>query len=74
MKAYPIIFTLSAAILLCACENPDAPFASGTIETTETVVSSEVAGKIVELQVEEATKSGPESPLGKPTPPSSASK
>ena len=65
MKAHPIIFTLSAALVLCACENSDAPFASGTIETTETVVSSEVAGKIVELQVEEGDEIEAGKPVGK---------
>ena len=65
MKAHPIIFTLSAALLLCACENSDASFASGTIETTETVVSSEVAGKIVELQVEEGDEIEAGKPVGK---------
>lgn len=55
----------SAALLLCACENSDAPFASGTIETTETVVSSEVAGKIVELQVEEGDEIEAGKPVGK---------
>lgn len=65
MKAHPIIFTLSAVLVLCACENSDAPFASGTIETTETVVSSEVAGKIVELQVEEGDEIEAGKPVGK---------
>ena len=56
---------LSATAFLCACENSDAPFASGTIETTETIVSTEIAGKITELNVEEGDKIGAGKLVGK---------
>ena len=60
----------SAALLLCACENSDAPFASGTIgDDGNGWFQARSTGKIVELQVEEATKSRPENPLGKSTTP-----
>jgi len=44
---------LSAAALMCGCEKSPAPFASGTMETAETLVSSEISGKITELKLEE---------------------
>lgn len=65
MKFHPGIFILSAAALLPGCDNSVAPFASGTMETTETVVSSEVPGKIIELQVEEGGEIAAGKPVGK---------
>ncbi|MBO7520818.1 MAG: HlyD family efflux transporter periplasmic adaptor subunit [Opitutales bacterium] len=53
MKIYSRMLILSAAALMCGCEKSPAPFASGTMETAETLVSSEIPGKITELSVEE---------------------
>ena len=48
------IILLSAAVFLAACNsNGDKPDASGTFEANEVIVSSEVAGKILSLDIEE---------------------
>jgi len=48
------IILLSAAVFLAACNrNGDKPDASGTFEADEVIVSSEVAGKILSLDIEE---------------------
>jgi HlyD family secretion protein len=45
---------IAAALSLVACRNNDFPFdASGTFEADEVIVSSEVAGKILSMQLEE---------------------
>ncbi len=53
MKSYFLKF-LSLSLLFAACKNGnDKPDASGSFEAVETIVSAEVNGKILELNVEE---------------------
>lgn len=48
MKTYKIYFLLALLATFTACKNSDADYdASGTFETTEIIVSSEAAGKIM---------------------------
>jgi len=49
-----IILTVMAAVSLAACKNNENKFdASGTFETTEVIVSSELNGKILSLNINE---------------------
>lgn len=53
MKSY-FLKLLSLSLLFAACKNGnDKPVASGSFEAVETIVSAEVNGKILELNVEE---------------------
>ncbi|MBP7185106.1 MAG: HlyD family efflux transporter periplasmic adaptor subunit [Saprospiraceae bacterium] len=53
----PISLCLLGAFIFVSCnKNTNIPDATGTFEATETIVSSEVIGKIVDLKIEEGTE------------------
>lgn len=56
MKIYLNTLAAFAALFLCSCEKVETPFASGTFETVETVVSPEISGKILKFDVEEGVE------------------
>lgn len=53
MKINAIITILCAPLFFCSCTDSFKPDASGTFETVETVVSGEIAGKLLAFDVEE---------------------
>ena len=53
MKIFNKAVYLLSLIALCSCSKPDPFYASGTFETVETVVSSEVSGRLLAFNVEE---------------------
>lgn len=53
MKIQKITAILCVSALLTSCIESQRPDASGTFETVETVVSSEIAGRLLEFKVEE---------------------
>ncbi|MFN8289991.1 MAG: HlyD family efflux transporter periplasmic adaptor subunit [Chitinophagaceae bacterium] len=60
-----ILIITSAALFMTACRNNGNGFdASGTFEADETVVSSELPGKILSLNVEEGMQVGKDSVVG----------
>ena len=62
---YQIIPLLCAQFLLCSCEKPDEFHASGTFETEETLVSSEISGKLIKFEVEEGYQLQKDALVGK---------
>lgn len=62
MKTLYNLFLILPLLALCSCEKPDSFFASGTFETVETVISSEVSGKLLKFDIEE----GQHLKVGKP--------
>ena len=63
MKTFYNLFLILPLLALCSCEKPDSFFASGTFETVETVVSSEVSGKLLKFDIEEGKKVEAEKPI-----------
>lgn len=56
MKAHPYFYTLLISLLLTACgANPHETDASGTFEVDEVIVSAEVPGKILSLDIDEGS-------------------
>lgn len=54
MRNFKLILPVAALLLIFSCKNSDEGYdASGTFEATEIVVSSEVSGKILSLDVQE---------------------
>jgi HlyD family secretion protein len=51
------LLLITAALLITACRNNDFPFdATGTFEADEVIVSSEVAGKILSMELQEGDR------------------
>ncbi len=53
MKRFYKYICIFALLFLTSCDKSEPPMASGTFETTETMVSSEVAGKLLYFDIEE---------------------
>ncbi|HEX5654328.1 MAG TPA: HlyD family efflux transporter periplasmic adaptor subunit [Chitinophagaceae bacterium] len=65
MKQFVTIFMAALLISTMACNNSNGNFdASGTFEADEVIVSSELAGKILELGIEEGQTIGKDSVIG----------
>jgi HlyD family secretion protein len=65
MKQIVTVFTLAMVMSTIACNNGNGNFdASGTFEADEVIVSSELAGRILELGIEEGQTIGKDSIIG----------